>query len=80
MKKTLHDYEWITDVRIGDFVQFECPVPATGNWGTSEPKITNNGGVIACANANPECFFVEAIDGNVFTVFPFEMKILSRID
>ena len=75
--KTLAGREWITDVRIGDMVEFQRSTPATGSAGII---VTDYGVVVALSNTNPECFRVEVFNGVTYNVFPFEMKLLSRMD
>jgi hypothetical protein len=72
--RPLHGQSWVTDVRIGDLVSFRVKVESG--------RLTEeqNGVVVSACNFHPEAFLVENLDGQTFTVFPFEMTILSRID
>ena len=67
----LHHRSWSTDVCIGDLVAFRMKLES----GTAAEQ---HGVVVRVDGLHPEAFLVETFEGETFTVFPFEMTILSQ--
>lgn len=67
----LNHRAWVTDATIGDLVAFRMKLES----GTADEQ---HGVIVGMCNMHPEAFSVETFEGETFTVFPFEMTILSK--